>query len=210
MGVFAACGGDTDTAVLPPDSGSPASDTDTGPGWFPSDSGTADTLGNEDPLHTLDLFQEGDWSMSPVGDGPYSAMTGNLTVTELLDGDGTTPWCSAAFALTGAAIEAACDGCTVSMEVSYFLVSDGLVDPDGEPVVDEMGERLATLDHCETPDLPVDGGTLRFSLHDDDDQLYLDYGGSGVWLPWYDIQRVRQDLDFAWSAQVGFVPEDDR
>ena len=48
---------------------------------------------------------------------------------------------------------------------------------------------------------------LRFALHDEEDQLYLDYGGSGVWLPWYASTRVRQNVDFSWSATVGFRPD---
>lgn len=204
-----ACDRDAGTAELPQDTQSHATDEDTGPGWFPTDTGPADTLGNEDPEHTLDLLQGGEWSLSPVGSGPYDTLTGTLTVTELLDGGAETPWCSAEFALTGAAIEAVCDGCEFGMAVSYYLVSDGILDSDGEPVVDDAGDRLATLEHCQTPDLPTDGAILRFALHDTDEHLYLDYGDSGIWLPWYGTERVRQSVDFSWSATVGFRPDED-
>ncbi|MFK7929819.1 MAG: hypothetical protein AB8H79_16620, partial [Myxococcota bacterium] len=73
--------GESDTPDLPTD------DTfipeDTGPFEFPEDTGDT-AVKDQVPLHWLYLYQEGALELSPAG-GPYTALTGSLTVLELID-----------------------------------------------------------------------------------------------------------------------------
>jgi len=72
---------DSDTPELPTD------DTfipeDTGPFEFPEDTGDT-AVKDQVPLNWLYLYQEGSMALSPAG-GPYTALTGSLTVLELVD-----------------------------------------------------------------------------------------------------------------------------
>ncbi len=206
VGLLIGCGSD---ATLPDDELPVTGPTDSDPGTFTTDTTGTDDTYNEEPDHWLTLSQLGNWALSPIGSGPYTTMTGSLVVTELLDDDEETPWCTAEFSLTGTIVEDPCDGCEFAVEVSHYLVSEGVLDEEGEPVEDEDGDPIATLDLCETPDLPTDGAVWRMALHDTEQKLYLDFGDSGIWMPWYPITRVRHDVDFQWEAQVGYRPEED-
>jgi hypothetical protein len=113
------------------------------------------------------------------------------------------------YALTGSAAEKNCEGCQFTMDVGHYLVSEGLFDELGEPRVDSEGTPIATQEACRTPDLPIDGETWRIGYRESPPGLLLDYNDSGTWLEWYAAERLRGNVDFTWTATVGFTPLQD-
>ena len=154
--------------------------------------------GDDEPAHILSVTQEGSWELSPRG-GPWTALTGELVVTELLDGDEELPACEVSFALTGEAPEAeggsgavlGCDTCDDVFLISYYLSA-------GDP------------DACTDPDLPMDGDVRAFGWSSVDSTIYLDYAGTGVWLPWYEGEVDEDTITFSWTTELAvFVPEEE-
>ncbi len=196
IGLLLACKGGADTgggsAVgLPPtdtaenfiyDSANPEVDTGFG-------APTAD----ETPDHTVKITQKGLWALTPRG-GPYSTVTGYLEITEITDGLEDEPSCKVTFGLTGESIpaEELCADCAYGFEVLYYL-------SDGE------------LADCMDPDKPETGTTLRLAWVPGANRLYLDYLGTGVWIPWYvgSLDAVREELAFTWEATMGVRIEEE-
>lgn len=148
--------------------------------------------GDDVPEHTLSLTAEGVWELSPRG-GPWTALTGDLVVTEVLDGDLENPTCEVSFALTGEAPEDAlgCDTCTDVFVISFYLSS---------------GDAEA----CSDPDLPLDGDVRAYGWSEVDSTIYLDYAGTGVWIPWYEAEVDEDTITFIWTAELAvFVPEEE-
>lgn len=201
-------GGDSDSAGLPDDT-QPAGGSDSA-GWFPVDTGP-DTGFNETPEHVLTLEHRGEWELTPIGGGPWTAFTGELQVDEYLDYFEDQPWCTARFALTGQATEDLnnCPACDVVFDVLFYLTDEGLEDDEGDPYLDENGNIIAGLGVCGSPDLPEHDEVRRMGLSLDAETIYFDYYGSDIWVPWYDIEQLHDDVDFEWTADVGFVVPDD-
>ena len=149
--------------------------------------------GDDEPEHFLTITQEGTWELTPRG-GPWTALTGDLVVTEVLDGDLENPTCELSYALTGEAPDGealGCDTCDDVFVVSFYLSS-------GDP------------DLCSDPDLPLDGDERGFGWSEVDSTIYLDYAGTGVWLPWYEGEVDEDTITFSWSSELAvFVPEED-
>lgn len=182
-------GKDTGAEVgLPEETGDPIS-LDTAPLVFD----TADTSAlDEVPEHTLTLTQAGSWDLSPRG-GPWTTLTGELVVTELVDGDEELPACQATFALTGEADEgAACDDCDAVFDVSFYL-SEG------------------DTEDCLDPDLPQHDEIRRLAWSSLEEAIYFDYYGSGVWIRWYDATELEDEdrIEFEWTAETGVAVEED-
>jgi len=135
------------------------------------------------PAHTLTLEHDGRWFMSPNG-GPWSAMTGTLHVVEALDGDVENAACDVTFALTGEASEDACSSCDAAFDILYYV---------------SEGDRSA----CQDPELPEDQSTVSMGWDDRRQKVVLDYEGTGVWVDWYDGERVDDIVTFSWSGTVG-------
>lgn len=156
-----------------------------------------DDAGDDEPAHTLSVTQEGAWELSPRG-GPWTALTGELSVTELLDDDEEEPACEVVFALTGEAPDAegagaplGCDTCDDVFVVSFYLSA-------GDPGA------------CTDPDLPMDREVRAFGWSSVDGTIYLDYAGTGVWLPWYEGEVDEDTITFSWTTELAvFVPEED-
>ena len=205
---LAACGkggDDSAAATLPPDTGTDASGPDTGATF--DDSFPGDTGFNLEPEVTLGIRHEGLWSQTPVG-GPYSAMTGELRVEEMLDGRPDQPWCRVVFALTGLAVEDhGCDDCETVYEVEFFVVSEGQTEEE----IEEYGElEVGGRDGCYSPDLPEDGERWEMGWSDTLQTVLFNYYGSGIWLPWYDGESQHDEVAFYWTANTGFhMPEED-
>lgn len=187
MVLLLACAGGGDDSVpteLPPEE----TYTDTAPDSFLVDSSFTDTGGNTAPAHLLELRHEGSWSLSPEG-GPWTAMTGAFTVTEVLDGDVENPACELEWSLTGEEADSGCEGCVASFVVHHYLAS---------------GDREA----CQDPDLPEDGEDRSMGWSDADGVIRYDVGDSGVWVDWYAGERLGDELSFLWEATVGVAVED--
>lgn len=202
----AACSGDDTGAAgagqLPADDADDGSG-DTGLPFFPVDT-AADTGFNLSPVDTLTLEHTGVWSQSPVG-GPYSALTGDLSIFEYLNEDDAQPWCRARFAVTGLKTDTTCPTCDIGYLVEFYLVSEGATE---EEAADEV--EVGGLDRCESPDLPADLERWHMGWSEDEQTLYFDYYDSGFWLPWYEADAVHDDIAFRWAETLGFfVPEDD-
>jgi hypothetical protein len=176
------------------DSGLPAlpADTevvDTSEPSFEIDTAVEDTAGDLSPEHTLALEHEGEWLLAPAG-GPYGTMTGSLRITELLDGDELAPVCAVELALTGEAVEADCAGCAVAFEVLHTLTS-------------------GALDDCREPGLPADGERWVLGHSPSDALLWLNVGGTGVWVEWYAVEALGDELSFSWTSSVGVMVEEE-
>lgn len=178
---------DTAAIGLPDETGTPPDPSETADLVLDTYAGG---LTDETPEHTLTLDQAGVWSLTPRG-GPWTALTGDLTITELLDGDLELPACEATFALTGEEAEpAGCDTCDAAFSILFYL-SDG--DPDA----------------CMDPDIPLDGETRIYGWSAVDETIYFNYYGSGVWVPWYEATLDEDTLTVAWTADLGVVVEEE-
>lgn len=189
--LFAACedkGGDSGALVELPEETDTVDLTGDSVALIPD---TADDgLGDEEPEHWLSITQEGVWEMTPRG-GPWTTMTGELVVTEILDEDIENPTCSLTYALTGEGVEApGCETCDVAFLVSFY-VSEG--DPES----------------CSDPDLPLQDEERTFGWSEVDSTIYLDYAGTGVWIPWYEGEIDEDTLTFTYSAELAKVVEEE-
>ncbi len=176
---------------------------DTGFVVFPVDDTAASAVGDRDPAHTITALQEGTWSLAPAS-GPYTTMTGTLTVRERVDGDFSAPEdtappdtatppdpCSLTFGLSGDVVEPGCAGCLVTLAVTHTLV-------EGD------------VSGCRAPDVPADGSVWVLGYHPGSAAILLDYGGTGVWLPWYAADHDGDVVTMTWTTTAGVVvPEED-
>lgn len=204
---FTACGGAEEggpPAALPPETGDPDPSGDSGayfdPGGMPQDTGY-----NQSPEMTLAITHLGVWNQTPVG-GPYTAMTGELTIEELVDGRPDQVWCRATFALTGLAVAAdGCSTCDAAYLVEFFLVSEGASE---EELEEDPDLQLGGASQCFSPDIPSDGDRWHMGWSGVEGSLYFNYYDSGIWLPWYDGENTHDRVDFAWLTTAGFhMPE---
>lgn len=171
------------SAVLPPEDSDLVDST---PPEFTVDTGLDPGTYDEVPAHTLTLRHEGFWILTPLG-GPYKAITGELEISEFLDGDETTPACYLRYALTGTVEEENCSGCSFTFLVTHYLAEG---DPEG----------------CLQPELPAEQERQGFASP----TVYQDYQQTGLWLPWYTGTFSNDELDFSWESTVGVdLPEED-
>jgi hypothetical protein len=205
-------GPDTDVGLPPEDTGSELGG-DTGFEVFPIDDSGSE-LGDEVPSHSLTILQTGDWLLTPEG-GPYTEMTGTLRLRERVDGEflGDTadtadtalpvdtepdtsdtamvePECDVEYALHGEVVEPGCPGCTATFAVTHTLVS---------------GDPGACLD----PEAPTPDGVWNLGYDPTAAAILLNYGGSGVWLAWYDATRAGDAITFSWTTTVAVSVDDE-
>lgn len=195
------CAGEDDDPIvaLPPVDSERTRDTSSG---FPLDS-LGDSAADEAPAHTLTMEQWGLWELSPFG-GPYTAMVGELRVWEYLDGlrpdsadtalDTGMGWeealsCQAVLSLVGEPLDEVCATCSFGFAVQITLV-------DGDPSA------------CRDPDMPQDGEERAWAW-DEAGLIWYDYGGSGLWLPWWEAMRSGDSIDFQWTTTVGVVLDEE-
>jgi len=174
------------------------------------------------PNNTLLLQHVGSWSLSPLG-GPYRAVVGDLTVEEFIDGDDEMPWCWVVYALTGEVVEDeradSCATCDFVFEVQYYVNVDGGLRPEeGAEPIDTGGNydeddvvETHGIEDCMSPELPRDGDRVLMGWAEDEGTLYMEYYGSGIWLPWYSGELAFDQLEFSWVDEFGFVipPEEE-
>jgi hypothetical protein len=200
----AACSGKSDSGV--PESLPDTDTTDSLPAdsidWSTEDTGLSGGYSNEDPPFELELSHAGVWELLPIG-GPYTSMVGELTVTELLDGNESTPWCQATFSLTGQAVDDLCETCDYGFLILFYLVKEG--DPDKK----DPDKSVGGLEDCRSPDLPADGESRTLAYSDADSTIYFNYYDSDIWIPWYDASDLHDEVNFQWEATLGFIGEED-
>jgi hypothetical protein len=157
---------------------------------------------NLEPEHVLTILEVGEWTLTPLG-GPYTALTGQLSLMELHDGllpgpiledDDDEPIetkCELLFGLVGlpAPAEATCPTCDSTWVVDFFL-------DEGEP------------ENCLGPYRPEDGDRRTFGFTSDDLALYWDFEDLGIWEYWYFAQQEGDVVSFEWTAEMGFNPVD--
>lgn len=174
------------------------------------------------PNNTLLVQHVGSWSLSPLG-GPYRAVVGDLTVEEYIDGDDELPWCWVVYAMTGEVVEDeradGCESCDFVFEIQYYVNVDGGLKPEeGAEPIDTGGNydeddvfETNGIEDCMSPELPRDGDRLLMGWSEDEGSLYMEYYGSGIWLPWYSGELEFDQLDFSWVDEFGFVvpPEEE-
>lgn len=185
-GGCAASGEDSVEPELPPEDTSPARDStfDT----FFVDTAITDTGFDGEPEHLLTITWAATWEMSPRN-GPYTTMTGSLTLTETLDGDDLKPVSILEYALTGQEAEEGCAGCTATFAVNHYLAS---------------GDVELSSD----PDRPEDGAIWNLGWNPTDEQVLYDYMGSGVWVAWYAAEPIGDTLELTWETTVGVALDD--
>ncbi len=150
----------------------------------------SDALGDEEPLHWLTITQEGVWEMTPRG-GPWTTLTGTLLVTEVLDEDLENPTCALTYALTGEGVEApGCETCDVAFNIAFYLA-------EGD------------LEACSDPDLPLADEERVFGWSELDSTIYLDYAGTGTWIPWYEGALDEDTLSYSWTTELAVVVEEE-
>ncbi|RME25006.1 MAG: hypothetical protein D6798_09915 [Deltaproteobacteria bacterium] len=154
---------------------------------------------DETPEHTLTLIQEGTWTLSPYP-GPYESMSGELVVTELLDGLEALPHCTAVFTLTGYVDPDPCGECQVAFTVTHYLSEDGGVTDDGD--------EIPGLSACMAPDLPAPDARWTLGLSTDDAVIYRRTGVGG-WVPWFDSSRRLDEVTYAWTGTVAIELPDE-
>lgn len=201
--VTVACTGAEDDGVVP----IPVEDSedweDTGSSTFPIDTNPDSGL-DISPEHTLTLEQWGRWELSPFG-GPYERLVGELHVWEYLDGvrpdtgietgldtglsEEEALLCDLTWSLIGDVAEVACDDCLFAFDVEFFLVE---------------GDAST----CRDPDMPEEGEVRRYG-YDTDGVIWHDYGGSGVWLPWFVAERNGDTITFSWLLTLGVGLEEE-
>lgn len=171
--------------------------------WSVDDTGLDGGYSDEEPPFELSLAHAGVWELLPLG-GPYTSMVGELTITELLDGNKSTPWCSATFSLTGQAVDDVCDTCDYGFTILFYLVEEGSKKEDKG-----KEEAVGGLAECRSPDLPADGEVRTLAYSDADSTIYFNYYGSDIWIPWYDASDLHDEVNFEWEATLGFIGEEE-
>jgi hypothetical protein len=175
---------DTDTGepqVLPIDTGA----------YVPQDTGV-DVPPDLQPSHWVYIAQQGVWNLSP-GSPPYTDVIGTLVLQEYIDAlDTAVPnyECNVTYALTGSAVSShTCADCDWVMDVEHFVNS-------GDPST------------CRDPDAPPAGAVWQMGYDNATQRIYLNYYGTGVWLPWYDANQSGAQVDFGWNGTLAIELDD--
>ncbi len=194
-------------AVAPPATTLPTDPTPTLPSipledtgtWAPADTGGTAT--NLDPSATVQIIQEGFWTLSP-DNGPYEQISGTLRIDEWPDGvidTGTDtavdtaepPRCEVTFSIEGAdQPNHSCPDCDVVFNITWTLV-------EGDP------------GPCRDPDLPLDGAEWRIGYVSATNTIKFDYYHSGVWVDWYETEQNNDTLHVIYDTTKAVAEEED-
>lgn len=195
LAALIACHGaesDTDPG-LPPETDTPERDTD--PVEFPEDTSLDSDL-DVSPQHYLTMYERGYWDVS--GD-----LAGELHVQEWLDGgrpdtdtadsapETDLPLdCDVYYTLTGIPAEHTCSGCDAAWEITFTVLS-------------------GTPEMCKDPELMGDGSTRFMAFDPSENAVMMNFGGVGIWLPWYQAAKHDDRVDYTWMATVGVSVEEE-
>lgn len=195
IGVLSACSGSGPQQTTPP-----TTDTDTSePKVLPIDTSvfipqdtSPNTPPNLDPSHWVYMVQQGVWNLSPATP-PYTDVSGTLRIQEYVDDlDTALPVyeCNVVYSLTGSAVNYHdCAACDFVFEVEHYV---------------QQGDTSG----CHDPDVPVDGSVWWLGFDSGTNKIFMNYFGTGVWLPWYDATRVGATIDFNWNTTLAIEVED--
>lgn len=158
---------------------------------LPTDS-SPDLPPNLTPSHWVTLEQTGTWVLGS-STPPFSSMTGDLRIREYVDDlDTAVPnyECDVTYALTGSEVtQHSCGACDFVFEIEHYVQS-------GSP-----GD-------CHDPDVPLDGSIWNMGFDSGTRTIYRNYGGTGLWLPWYDATKAGATVTFDWTASLAIEVED--
>lgn len=174
-------------------------------GWVFGDTGDLGGPTNLEPQNTLQMTHEAWLNALPQG-GPYDSISGDLTITEVLDGNEAVPWCTVTFQLTGELVQEEADRCAecdYTFSVLFTLIDEG--DPNPDPETEEKNPDIGGLAACASPDVPEDGETRVFGFDSTQESFLFNYFGSGIWIPWYDAQLLNDELYLVWTETTGFT-----
>ena len=162
--------------------------------WVDTDTGISGSYPDETPPYTLTMSHTGSWDLLPIG-GPFTSMVGSLEIVELLDANEMQPWCKATFSLTGQSVDDICPTCDFGFIILFYLVDEG----------DKKDKEVGLLEDCQSPGLPADGEVRTLAYSESDSMLYYNYGDTNIWIPWYEANQLRDELNYAWTATAGFI-----
>jgi hypothetical protein len=194
---------DTGVPVNLPDTNDSSSTSSDSIDWNINDTGMSGGGTNESPPYELALDHKGHWDLLPLG-GPYTSMVGEMTITELLDGNKNTPWCEVTFSLTGQSVDDVCETCDFGFLILFYVSKEGT----GKEK-DEDGQKgmVGGLEDCRSPDLPGNNESRTLAYSDADSTIYYNYHDSDIWIPWYDASDLHDEVNFEWEALMGFIGE---
>jgi hypothetical protein len=162
--------------------------------WADTDTGLSGAYPNEAPPHTLTMTHTGSWDLLPIS-GPFTSMVGELQILEALDSEPLTPWCKATFSLTGQSADERCPTCDFGFIILFYLNDEG----------DKKNKDVGGLEDCQSPGLPADGEVRTLAYSESDSMIYLNYYDTGIWVPWYEANQLRDELNYAWTGSAGFI-----
>lgn len=180
---------------LPPDD-TPALLDDDDDATAPGDD---DDATNTAPETLLSVEETGLLLRSPAG-GPYNAITGEMTITELVNGqlidedpldEEPPPTCEVLLAAVGTLVEAeeACSFCDETWAITFSV-------DEGNP------------DRCLGPDQPADGEVRVLGFVAAEQALYWNYRDLGQWVWWYHASDSGDELSFEWRTSLGIDLDD--
>lgn len=159
--------------------------------YRPNDTAEVELL-DDVPSDVLSIEHAGYWDRSG---SPYDALVGRLEVRERVNGyqpdtsdTGDILPCDVAWFLTGTPDESVmtCEGCGPIWTLTFTQ------DPAS------VGQFSA----CRDPDLPGDGDVWRMAFHPEDETIYFNFFGTGVWLPWWPARPTGDRVDFGWVGTL--------
>ena len=211
------CGPSGETDVdLPEESDLPVRET--GVSEFPDETDT-DTGFVQQPVHLLTMRQWGMWQLSPEG-GPYSTMNGVLRVQEYVDGERPVDTADTASDTDGSGDTDGSDDTDAPTGEPVVLECDIVYALTGEPSQGSYPDYEATftvnarviagdLGACHDPDLPYDDENRHQAWDRESGWIVENYGGIGVWLPWYPAEQTRDKVRFEWISTFGVAIEEE-
>jgi|GEM_PF-2284710 len=160
---------------------------------------------NDVPENVLTVTETGVLTRSPTG-GPYTAITGSLTISELLNGevipplepgeepdDGDLPpTCEVLLAVVGTRTDAAdaCPTCDATWTLTFSV---------------DTGE----IEQCLGPDQPADGEVRRMGFTQAEQAMFWDYEDLGTWVWWYLANESGDDITVSFSTELGIEIDED-
>lgn len=154
---------------------------------------------NDQPANVLTVMEEGVLTRSPTG-GPYTAITGLLTVTELLNGEVVEP------PEPGEEMDE--DDLPPTCEVLYAVIGTRAETEDECPSCDATWALTFTLDSsngatCLGPEQPGDGDVRLMGFTQSEQAMYWDYRDLGTWVWWYRANENEDDIGISWTTTLG-------
>ena len=158
---------------------------------------------DETPENVLSVSEMGVLTRSPAG-GPYTTITGTLTISELLNGqvvepgddddddDGPSPTCEVLFAVVGTRADAedVCPTCDTTWQLTFSV-------DEGNPA------------DCQGPEQPSDGDVRLMGFVQAEQALYWNYQDLGTWVWWYHANDQGDDIAVSWQTTLGIEVDDD-